>query len=249
MQFLKLLVNILVYSSPLIFFLIGHLTMLNILLAVVLIIPLNAFAFSTVYHKLFAHRAFKPKTWVPYIGSVIGVLLLLPSPKTFAGLHRMHHKYSDTELDPHTPLYGKRYTLFPAFFVNKKLRKVPSYIYKNITKDIERDYPTLSKLTERMTFFFVAFFNLFLYFLNFDAFVVSILILFISVNLHGYANTFFHKPMPDGTAEIVDIPWGAKFISPEFNHATHHNKASSSDFGNSDAKDWMEPIIRKFLSK
>lgn len=249
MQLLKLLVNILVYSSPLVLLLTGHLTMVTVLLAVALVIPLNAFAFSTVYHKLFAHRAFKPRVWVPYLGSAIGLLLFLPAPKTFVALHRLHHKYSDTELDPHTPIFGKRYTFFPAFFVNNKLKKAPPHIRKNITKDLERDYPFINYLTNQSTLLLFLCFNIILCFYNFDIFTLSMTMAFININLHGYANTFFHKPMPDRTAEIVNIPWGARFISPEFNHATHHDKASSSDFGNDDAKDWMEPIIRKFLSK
>src|ERR1019366_8453815 len=29
------------------------------------------------------------------------------SPKGYASLHRMHHSYADTELDPHSPQYSK----------------------------------------------------------------------------------------------------------------------------------------------
>ena len=220
-----------------------------LVVSLLLIIPLNAFAFSTVYHKLFSHRAFRPKPWVPYAGTLIGVLLFLPSPKTFASQHRMHHKFSDTDKDPHTPLHGKLTTFFPYIFKNDQGFCVPPDLQKSITKDIDREYPLLSKITEKMTVSFLVAFNTILFFLNIDIFVISLLVVSFNMFLHGYANTFFHKVNKDTSITILNMPYGTKYISPEFNHATHHERASSYDFSNDGAKDWMAPIIEKYLSR
>lgn len=214
------------------------------------VIPLNAFAFSTVYHKLFAHRSFKPRAWVPYLGTFIASILLLPSPKTFASLHRLHHKYSDTDYDPHTPLHGKLYTFFHNFIrPNEQKKTVPPEIRNAITNDIKRDYPLLYRVDDSFTFGVFVIFNLLLYIISTEVFLVSIFVACVNMNLHGFANTFQHRVNNDGTVTIVDMPLLTQIVSPEFNHATHHARASDYDFSNEEAKDWMAPIIKKYLSR
>lgn len=242
---MKKVLATLVLLSPVLVFLLHQHYLLVLALAILIVLPLNAFAFSTVYHKLFSHRAFKPKPWVPYVGTLIAVLLLLPSPRRFATLHRMHHKYSDTEHDPHSPVFGKLKTYFPYYFPPLP---TPNNVHKTLGKDIDRDYPLLSKFTDSMAIGSFIIFNVLLFAISIDAFAVSITVVCINLHLHGYANTFFHKVNPDNTVDILDIPLGARFVSPEFNHATHHEKASNYDFSNENTKDWMAPIIKKYLS-
>lgn len=48
------------------------------------------------------------------------------SPRTYAVMHRMHHAYTDTELDPHSPSYSKN-----VFDMMWKTRKIYSQIFNN----------------------------------------------------------------------------------------------------------------------
>ena len=212
-------------------------------------IPINAFAFSTVYHKLFAHRTFSPKTWVPYIGTLLAVLIMLPSPRTFLSQHRLHHKFSDTEYDPHSPKFGKLSTFFPYFFKSTGNKNCNENIRKNVSKDFAKDYPVLNQLSDNAAFLIFTMFNIGLLLLGVDFFIFSMLVCLVNLILHGYANTFFHEFQRNGEVTIINKPMGAKFISPEFNHARHHELASSYDFSTPDAKDWMVPIIERFLKK
>jgi stearoyl-CoA desaturase (delta-9 desaturase) len=53
------------------------------------------------FHRLVSHRSFEVPKWLEYILVFCGTLACQGGPLDWVGLHRMHHKYSDTEPDPH----------------------------------------------------------------------------------------------------------------------------------------------------
>lgn len=63
---------------------------------------------NVALHRYFTHSHFtvsKPVEWFfLWAGSMIG----LGEPLSYAMTHIIHHKYPDTELDPHGPIRGKR---------------------------------------------------------------------------------------------------------------------------------------------
>src|ERR1700743_792033 len=67
--------------------------------------------FQTFFHHRYAsHAAFKmSRGWekVFYIGSFIFQGSSYLSPRAYALMHRMHHAYTDTDKDPHSPSYSK----------------------------------------------------------------------------------------------------------------------------------------------
>ena len=58
------------------------------------------------YHRLLTHRSFKTPKWFEYVLVVCGCLSWQGSPLQWVGMHRLHHKHSDTDHDPHTPEHG-----------------------------------------------------------------------------------------------------------------------------------------------
>ncbi len=58
------------------------------------------------YHRLLAHRSFK--LWKPfeYFIYLCGALSGQGSPLFWAAVHRVHHRFSDHEGDPHSPRDG-----------------------------------------------------------------------------------------------------------------------------------------------
>jgi fatty-acid desaturase len=58
------------------------------------------------YHRLLSHRSFKCLKAVEYFFVLAGYLAYEGSPIWWAAIHRAHHKYVDTPLDPHSPRYG-----------------------------------------------------------------------------------------------------------------------------------------------
>ncbi len=58
------------------------------------------------YHRLLSHRSFKCSKAVEYFFVGAGYLGFMSSPIWWVTNHRAHHRYVDTELDPHSPKYG-----------------------------------------------------------------------------------------------------------------------------------------------
>jgi sn-1 stearoyl-lipid 9-desaturase len=53
------------------------------------------------FHRLVTHRSFEVPKWLEYFFVFCGTLACQGGPFYWIGKHRIHHKYSDTELDPH----------------------------------------------------------------------------------------------------------------------------------------------------
>lgn len=71
---------------------------------------LSVFCQTFFLHRYGAHRMFTMnKFWERcfYLLTFVGQGPSFLDPRAYAVLHRMHHAYSDTEKDPHSPLYYK----------------------------------------------------------------------------------------------------------------------------------------------
>src|SRR6202789_4190516 len=58
------------------------------------------------YHRLLTHRGYKVPKWLEYAVTIFATLALEGGPIFWVATHRIHHKYSDQEGDPHSPVDG-----------------------------------------------------------------------------------------------------------------------------------------------
>ncbi len=58
------------------------------------------------YHRLLTHRGFKTPKWVEYTLSVFGTLAVQSGPLSWVTTHRIHHAFTETNKDPHSPRNG-----------------------------------------------------------------------------------------------------------------------------------------------
>lgn len=58
------------------------------------------------YHRLFTHRGFKVPKAVEYFLHICGSLALQSGAISWVTTHRLHHAFTDTEKDPHSPRFG-----------------------------------------------------------------------------------------------------------------------------------------------
>jgi fatty-acid desaturase len=58
------------------------------------------------YHRLLTHRAFSAPRWVRRALATLGSLIAAGAPLHWVAMHRVHHRYSDTEKDPHNSNRG-----------------------------------------------------------------------------------------------------------------------------------------------
>jgi len=93
---------------------------------------ISAVAVSAGYHRYFSHRTFNAPIWYEYVVLLLGPLSGSGPVLSWAGVHRMHHLYSDTHEDPHSPKYkGFLKILFSAFGVTKIPRRFIKDLIKN----------------------------------------------------------------------------------------------------------------------
>lgn len=62
-----------------------------------------ASAISAGYHRYFSHGSFEAPSWYRYYVQVLGMFANPGPVLTWASTHRMHHAYTDTNKDPHSP--------------------------------------------------------------------------------------------------------------------------------------------------
>jgi fatty-acid desaturase len=78
----------------------------GLILMVVLLWASGGLGITLCYHRLLTHRSYKTPRWMEYLLTVIGCLAWQGGPIQWVGTHRLHHKHSDGDHDPHTPRHG-----------------------------------------------------------------------------------------------------------------------------------------------
>jgi sn-1 stearoyl-lipid 9-desaturase len=66
----------------------------------------HALGVTIGYHRLLSHRCLSCPKIVEYFFVMAGYLAFEGSPIWWATIHRAHHRYVDTPLDPHAPKFG-----------------------------------------------------------------------------------------------------------------------------------------------
>lgn len=70
---------------------------------VVMVFATGCLGITLCYHRLLSHRSFKTHKIVKYFLMLCGTLSLEGDPAWWAATHRLHHRESDQEMDPHSP--------------------------------------------------------------------------------------------------------------------------------------------------
>ncbi|XP_076888049.1 delta-9 acyl-lipid desaturase 2-like [Bidens hawaiensis] len=73
------------------------------------------------YHRLLTHRSFKLPKWLEYFFAYCGVHAGQRDPIFWVSVHKNHHKYTDTEKDPHSPREGFWFSHIGWFHYNEYL--------------------------------------------------------------------------------------------------------------------------------
>ena len=90
-------------------------------------------AISGGYHRYYSHNSFKVGKWYEYVVNVLGMFAGAGPALTWAGTHRQHHAFSDSEDDPHSSTFKGMW----AVYVNtwgydfKIKRKFIKHLFKN----------------------------------------------------------------------------------------------------------------------
>lgn len=92
---------------------------------------------SVCYHRQICHKAFKTPNFVKAFHLFCALLSGQAGPIVWCHIHRLHHRYSDTEFDPHSPKEGF-WDGHLGWIVNEKKRsKIPGIL--NPPTDLAHD--------------------------------------------------------------------------------------------------------------
>ena len=87
------------------------------------------------YHRLLAHRSFRVPRWLQNILAACGALSCQHGPIIWVGLHRHHHRFSDTHHDHHNSLCGLWWSHMGwMLFTTPAMAVVPQF-----TRDLQKD--------------------------------------------------------------------------------------------------------------
>lgn len=78
----------------------------------------RAIGLTLAFHRYFAHRAFRMHRLTQFAWALLGTAAMQKGPLWWAGHHVNHHKYSDREGDPHSPLVSGFYYAHIGWFLN-----------------------------------------------------------------------------------------------------------------------------------
>jgi sn-1 stearoyl-lipid 9-desaturase len=87
------------------------------------------------FHRLVTHRSFEAPKWLEYFLIFCGTLACEGGPIAWIGLHRIHHKYSDTTTDPHDSNRGLWWSHIGWMLVQNAANKEIDRYTKDISED------------------------------------------------------------------------------------------------------------------
>ncbi len=181
-------------------------------------------------HRCLAHRAFRVH---PALASLLDTyfrVIVWTDPESWAAVHRLHHRYADTPLDPHSPLQRRPLTILvgsPYLFAVARRRLAAG-------TPPGRGVVALRVLVP--TFFFVAF-GLVQGLTMLAVHLVCYLGIMGSVNSVGHL--YGRKPHPDFPG--YDMAWLAVPLLGHGYHNSHHAHPAAARTG---LLDPIWPLLR-----
>lgn len=215
-----------------------------VLAGILIFYPLHQLSYSIGGHKLFAHRTFTPNSWYPYLTTILLSICFYGSPIMLSIIHREHHRYADTDQDPHSPTKGRWHA-----FLGWAWNYTPPPPSANIGGDLVRDFPFLKSYEKIEWLVFPIFFGT-LALISKWLFLAFLLAAVLSFTLGMLlVNTFSHDPASPDQNKAIDQPRMARWINPTFMHKQHHNDSSLYDYSVPGVTDYSAAFIRRFLMK
>ena len=138
----------------------GHAVHLSDLVLGAILYLVTGFGITVGFHRLFTHRAFRPRRSLKIALAVMGSMAVEGSLTSWVATHRRHHMYSDLAGDPHSPhrygdhgtdlLRGLAFSHVGWLFVSDAsctARYAPDMLRDRDIQRIDRLFPVLAVLS------------------------------------------------------------------------------------------------------
>ena len=153
-----------------------------LVVAVVLYWIAGSLGIGMGYHRLLTHRGYKTPKAVEYFLSLCGTLAVEGGPANWVATHRIHHRFSDQEGDPHSPRDGGWWAHMGWILVGRAQEHSTAVLHR-YSPDLMRD--PVQRCLNRFYFWPVVFLGLGLYALGGWPYVTWGLCLRVVLGLHA----------------------------------------------------------------
>lgn len=139
---LRLIYNTIMQYFPIVLILFGFQVIASAnwiwwVVCLITIFVMNVYGFGLGFHHTFAHQTFQFKRPVEIALMYIGTCATLVAPLTWSIAHAAHHRYVDTENDPHSPshlgwkilFYYNHNTTKPSLLPVRRLLKDRAHLW------------------------------------------------------------------------------------------------------------------------
>jgi fatty-acid desaturase len=189
------------------------------------------------FHRLFSHHSFKVSRLMKCFILFCGTLAVQGSAILWVAIHRGgHHRYSDTEQDPHSPIHGFWHSYITWMFKLKEgevnVRRIPDLLKDNDMIFAHKYYLHIIWIVYGITALIN--FDLCLYLLILPAFITMHVFCLQTSVVHykklGYRNY-------DTKDTSVNVPWLFVLTQGECWHNNHHGQPKNPNYG---GRRWFE---------
>ena len=98
-------------------------------IAVIIYFFTGCIGMSGTYHRLLSHRSYRSPRWWECFGTICATLGGTGSSIAWCSVHRAHHRFTDSERDPHSPHHqGVLRTQFFSMFYEPNIKYVPDLL-------------------------------------------------------------------------------------------------------------------------
>lgn len=180
------------------------------IIACVLGILFGNLVISGYYHRCLSHRSWVAPAWLSYIMQTLGAVFWMMPSRFWVAVHREHHKYSDTDKDPHGPYSSISKNIF-LLYNKPKIKYLKLDVNNKFMKWQIKNYFKISILS-------MILFSL----INAPVYFVAVGYIYsaqILVNIVGHFNG------------LRDLHFLSIFVGGELYHKKHHNKQNDPHFG------------------
>ncbi|MEW6155404.1 MAG: fatty acid desaturase [Actinomycetota bacterium] len=181
-------------------------------------------------HRGLAHRAFRVHPRLAAVLDVYFRVIVYTSPQMWAAVHRIHHRYSDTPLDPHSPVQRQPLSVLAG----------SPYLFAVARRQLPPEPPAtrlVIALRVAVPLAYLALFGLV------QVLVMTAVHLVFYLGIMGMVNTVGHlygrKPHPEASG--YDIAWLAIPLLGHGYHNSHHAHPAAARTG---LLDPIWPLLR-----
>ena len=111
---------------------------------------LRALGLTLMYHRYYAHRAFKMNRGARFVWTLIATAAMQKGPIWWAGHHVTHHKFADREGDPHSPMISGFFYAHVGWFLHDT-----KFDQLEPTNPVVRDFGRVPEIALLEKYFFI----------------------------------------------------------------------------------------------